>query len=858
MTSSPHNKPNTSVNVLLAELALSDVIEDGIWLRAQMPSLPPAGWKLHISSVPHELELALRRAVPILLAERVPFKCIATPALLEDLNDGRFGVTQAGKAITLYPRDESEAHRLCQKLASQLQGLRGPEVVTDTRFAPDAPVYFRYGPYDGAARIDLLGRQRRQLQLPSGELIDDPAAPDPRLPAPSLLPGTPPPDHLAFLREHYLFVQILQVSAKGTVLVGLPRSSQSRTPLLIKTARCDALCDPHGRDAVWALQREHACLQQHAPVPGIPQAGTLLHSSGHTAAALVRPYINGPTLIERWQSPNGNTPATREELARWLKQAALTVETLHADGLVVRDLSPSNLIHDGHRLFIADLELAHHVDDSTPPYRRGTRGYYDPTRPRFAPAVWQDDAYALLSLAHQLHTGVHPQWTRLGGIHSAVPVPTGTSFQAAWQSAATAKDPKEFFPAFHHLLDCSVAYPPIPDSWNWNRDEAIHTRVLALQRRCDGLPSKTLPPDQANVFTGLAGEIHVLAALQALPQLDSCLLASLAAALDASAAKLAHIPGHHFGAPGIALALLHLAHALPDPTATRDAARRHLLDIPWESATVPDHCHGLAGYLQALHLAAQCDNHPEYRARIACVEQALFDMSQLEQDCCCWPWPEGPYTGLSGARQYGYAHGAAGILAVLAARQSESPTAQRKRHLVAGLHWLAKGALEVEGVPGALWWPVSPQDDACWNAWSHGTPGVVKALSAAVAFPPARALLPAALAGLRAANNAGYCLCHGIASRLDACLDAALALGDTAPEWLAPQALADAAALAALDLAALEARERPEAGDDGVGYMKGAAGVVLTLSRFDHVLRSGGLRFPAGLAPVVQGQILAR
>lgn len=858
MTTSPHHGTPASPLNLFKELGVENIHRDGIWLRTHTASLPPAGWKIHISSVPHQFELTLQSVVPTLLAEQLPFKCIATTALLEDLNDGRFGVTQAGKAITLYPRDEAEAYRLCKKLATRLHALLGPEIITDTRFAPEAPVYFRYGPYDGATRIDALGRQRRLLQLPSGDLIDDPAGHDPRLPAPSLLPGAPPPDHLAFLREDYLFVQILQVSAKGAVLVALPQKGASREPVLIKTARRHALCDPHGRDAIWALQREHQRLRQHERLPGIPKAGELRPNPHETAAALIRPYINGPTFIERWQASDGNTTASRATLANWLKQAALTVETLHAEALILRDLSPSNLIHDGQRLNIADLELAHHEHDPSPPYRRGTRGYYDPTRPRFAPPSWRDDAYALLSLAHQLHTGVHPQWTRLGDSNTVAPVPAASSFQAAWQAAARANEAPQFFPAYHHLLDCAVPYPTPPHAWDWNRDDAIHTLAQAVQGRCSALLQKDLAPDQANFFTGLAGEIHALASLDALPQLQASLIAPLAAALDAAAAKLSHIPGLHFGAPGIGLALLQLAQVAPDPQPLLEAARRHLLDIPWQHTAVPDLCHGLAGHLQALRLASQYDHCPEYHPRIQQVGQALLGMAEWEGEACCWPWPQGPYTGLSGARQYGHAHGAAGVLAVLAALQAEEPSAQRERHLLGGFNWLAQGALEVEGVPGALWWPVSPQDDACWNAWSHGTPGVVKALSAAAALPPARDLLPGALAGLRSANNAGYCLCHGIASRLDACLDAALALGNAAPEWLAPQALADAAALAALDLPALEARERPDAGDDGIGYMKGAAGVVLTLSRFDHVLRSGGLRFPAGLAPLIQGQILAR
>jgi len=133
---------------------------------------------------------------------------------------------------------------------------------------------------------------------------------------------------------------------------------------------------------------------------------------------------------------------------------------------------------------------------------------------------------------------------------------------------------------------------------------------------------------------------------------------------------------------------------------------------------------------------------------------------------------------------------------------------------------------------GGIWWPVSRSDETCWNAWCHGTPGVVKALAAGHELDLVdSASLRAGLLGMGAANSGELCLCHGVASRLDAYADAFAAL----PSLRADAAIA-ASASADRELLA-EALHQSLAGkgllEPGKGLMTGLAGVARTLFRYD-------------------------
>lgn len=334
-----------ALNELAVNCENADLRTDTVWVRVGMDRLDPgllAGWKIHLSSVPTFLPRLLEQALPVIRAALLPFKVVRTAETLERMNDGRFGLTQVGKAMTIYPPNEEAAYRIADALSAALQGLPGPYIPSDSRFCSSAPVYFRFGAYDARFTVDNLGQELRILAHPErGDVLD--TADGEGSPAPRFLPAVSPYDHLAFLRERFLPVQMLQVSAKGAAFLAIDKKTPVGPPLFIKTAKAHTHSDLCGRDALWALEREHGLLRRLAGLPGVPNAGVYESRQGEVAA-IVRPYIEGRLWWDVWTCADARTTETRFELQAALRSLAALVRACHERGIVIRDLSPGNIV----------------------------------------------------------------------------------------------------------------------------------------------------------------------------------------------------------------------------------------------------------------------------------------------------------------------------------------------------------------------------------------------------------------------------------------------------------------------------------------------------------------------------------
>lgn len=817
-----------------------EIREEDIWLRIRMHRLVPdlrAGWKLHLSSTPSSVRFLLRAALPALHRLGLAFKVIGSIDALEELNDGHFGLTQVGKAVTVYPPDETRAAAAADMLRDLLRGFQGPSIPTDFPLFEDAPVYCRYGPFDGRFVVDALGQKRRLLAHPDfGDVIDsaDGGALPP--PEPSLLARRESPDHLAFLRERFLVLRMLHLSAKGGVFLALPLCPTARRPMIIKTARLGTNADRFGRDALWAITREHGFLRLLAGARGVPEAGELLLDGKH-GAAIVRGWLVGQTLWELWTQPDAATPESRRALAQRLAELADCVSEIHSRGVILRDLSPANILSAPGAVTILDWEMAQSTKEDFPAYRRGTPGFYEPAKSRFGVPTVVDDREALLALAFMAESGVHPALS-LTGIkgHCVTAIVCTPAFADAFRGASGCMDAGHQFDTAYSALLNTVGRPreQVFDAPDWPRLEDSlradldQTLAKVEQSGCDH--------EDVTVYSGLAGLL--LVALECGPDrlLDGVardrLIAACTRMLETSAV-VHHIPGLYFGEPGVAFAVAAVGAYLDVPRLL-NAARGVFEGCDLAAQRVPDICHGVAGFALASLGAWNATAHDFFRQCALRSGERLLALASESEQGVFWPWPEGPYGSLSGARLPGFAHGVAGaVYACL--RLYECLAAPAFRQVAEhGLDTLTRLSRPLENGEG-LWWPFSVDDETCWNAWCHGTPGIAKALARAVRVlgrSEDRELLLRALSGITSANNAGFCLCHGIASRLDAYTDAGEWLG-----ILSTAAARDAAILSALDVYALESCAHGlESSGRSRGLMTGAAGVVRTLARHTGIV----------------------
>ncbi|MEN3609787.1 lanthionine synthetase LanC family protein [Plantactinospora sp. ZYX-F-223] len=388
---------------------------DHTWLmlRPDGKVLPEHGWKLHISARPATFPALVERLVPVLLAEGCTFKLARSRRVLSRLNDGFSSPASVGKAFTLYP-DQDRVRELGIRLVDLLCGEQGPRVLSDRAIDSAAPVYYRYGPFVSSWSADPKGRLVAVIHGPNGEEFGGLATLRYRQPTWTIDPFTGERgDHDAGavrtptqLGGRYRAVVGVYESGRGNVYRAV--DERDGATVVVKQAR--AHVDEHDAvgDTRLRLRNERRILQVLDGVPGVPRfvdhfrhgVDEFLVTSDAGPRNLVDSVIlDGPYLP---RDAVGRSDA-RRDLERLAEQLAGIVLSLHSRDILIRDLTPRNIVVDSDRVTLIDFGLAHHDGVYVP---GGTPGYAPARQFRDEPPLDTDDLHALgmtlLFAAHAL------------------------------------------------------------------------------------------------------------------------------------------------------------------------------------------------------------------------------------------------------------------------------------------------------------------------------------------------------------------------------------------------------------------------------------------------------------------------
>ena len=396
------------------------VRRDGIWLGAHPPrhTLPPQGFKIHVSATASTAVDVIRRVVPLLVEDCVPFKTAADPNLLRYLNSKRAARGSSGKFMTIYP-DQEAFVSLIDEVARRTEGLEGPYILSDRRHPDSKAVFYRYGGFQRKTRPAPDGAPVHVIETPGGELVDDERTPFFRLP-PWVKDPFPadeqPPTGPVVLNGRYEVVDALAFSNAGGVYKA--RDLTTGTELVLKEARPltnDSLFGAEHVDSVSILEHEYSVLRwlehtgavvrplgffrewEHAFLAEEIAPGEALRSfRGHD-----RLYLGAyrPERVIRFS-------IVFREVATNLVES---VRRVHEAGVVLADLSPNNVFvdPDTFRVTLIDVESAHRPDDAV---RGLARTWFTPGfRPhgpfREVAVSAADDLYAV---AMCLFSMIHP------------------------------------------------------------------------------------------------------------------------------------------------------------------------------------------------------------------------------------------------------------------------------------------------------------------------------------------------------------------------------------------------------------------------------------------------------------------
>lgn len=391
-----------------------EVYLDETWVSVHKPGLhlPDQGWKFHVAARPGTLDETLDRVLPVLLALDCDFKVVRSVSVLREINSGDLDPAAVGKAITVYPRQETVVN-VGRELAAASAGLAAPQVPSDRRVRRDAPVYYRYAPFVPQYRIDVNGDHELVLIGPGGETLAGAAGPEFRCPpwatdpfrphAPR--PAAPSASGGVTLGGRYRLTSGVVRGARGNVY----RADDVTTGdhVVIKEARAYVGENTDGMDLRAHIRNERRILQALAGVGGVP--GLVDHFRHGEDEYLVLTEV-GTHDLNHHVSEHGvfadGIGRTGRDLGDLASQLAGLLDAVHARGVVVRDLSPKNVVLDADgRCTLIDFGNSRYDGEQIHGW---TPGYSVPDQHTGRPSEPADDYFALGATLYFAATGMHP------------------------------------------------------------------------------------------------------------------------------------------------------------------------------------------------------------------------------------------------------------------------------------------------------------------------------------------------------------------------------------------------------------------------------------------------------------------
>ena len=834
-----------------------DVVETDQWLMAtpDESQIPSQGWKLHVSATVASVRAVFDACFAVLRRERCPFKIARDARAVLTLTGAHVERNALGKIITVYPATDEASVRIGRALDVATRGLAGPRVLSDRPVTEGSLVHYRFGAFGGVYEVSLDGRVLPALLDPENRVVHDAREASFTPPSWARDPfpvGTEPqqPDRTSVLLNHRYRIEIaVRHASRGGVFRAT--DSHSGQSVVIKQARRHVLSDLDGTDARVRLRHEAHILRRLGDVSEVVDWIELFEVDGDLF--LVEEFVAGQTLRD-WLGDGVQRPEHARALSETvpvLTAIARLLVRLHSCGIVVGDLTPSNLIvtPDG-TVRLIDLELALETAAGPPQVRGGTPGYLAPEQASGVVGP-ETDLYALGKLFLFVLTGEEASlvatpedvdgWLRRDRRAELAPRQLWGVARSLCETEPTLRPPLarvlwtlstssvrgHVRPSPGDLVRSALEDGTPADDATLDREIEMLTARLLTDLRLDRLdPLATSDFGRTtlstNVQHGSAGVLGVLA--RAYRCTGSGGLRGPVAEVARWTARRLHVRtastpiGLFFGTGGTLWSLADAADVLDDRELGAEAVDA-ALDLPrrWP---LHDVTHGLAG--AGLALLRLWRSTADRRLLGAAEEIAEGLLSTVRRDT------HGPFwtpaadidSTFAGSRFTGYAHGLAGVTTFLQQLNAAAPAAEIE-------------ALSRESVDALLSQAIVDHDCARWAAapgaptpasisWCNGAAGVAIPLTNAVAYRtdliPILTSVGAAL--MTDARHWGIAYCHGLAGTIDALTDLATVLPD-AGAWKVRSRVVAAEAIRRQVLApqvGIAPVSRSDVTDFGMGY----------------------------------------
>ncbi|MER7013629.1 class IV lanthionine synthetase LanL [Saccharopolyspora sp. NPDC000359] len=757
-----------------AAAAGREVAVDETWVSVRSPSgsVPDQGWKLHVSARPGTLEQTVDIVLPLLLSHDCDFKVARSPEVLRELNSGDVDPATVGKAVTVYPPPD-DVVRLGGLLAEALAGMSGPRVASDRRVRPDSPVYYRYAPFRPQYRVDDNGDFELVVIGPDGTALPGAAGPEFSCPPWATDPfrptEDPTPQRATVLGGRYRLTSGVMRGPRGNVYRAVDPDGRQ---VVVKEARAHVGENVNGIDLRMQMRNERRVLQALDGVDGVPQ---LLDHFRHGEDEYLVTTDVGTRDLNRYVGEQtrffDDATGPDQDLGRLAARLAEVLAAVHERGVVVRDLSPKNVVldEDG-RCTLIDFGNSYFDGFQLHGW---TRGYSVPDQHTDRPAVPADDYFSLGATLFFAATGINPIGVDPDPVRNLERTlvcldrlhPDATGVRALIPGLMSL-DPAERTATFEDLrARRTIRRGPRPTPPDLSPDllESVlaHTvgECVAAAREVMSQPTDRGEPPKTNVYSGSAG-----LGLELLHHAEGVEAGIELARWTIGATPPTRLPAAlYFGRTGTEIFLATARRTAPD------LPRNPPVELGDERA---DHIHGLAG-IGAGHLLLHALEPDGGHLAVAdeCARRLLSGQTREAEDAV----PADPETGV--ALEAGFAHGDAGIAHFLLRYHQRTGDAAAEEAAAKRFEALADESAELIHVMRRR--PARPMA----ASWCQGMSGISSALLAAAQHWGEDRYLALAEDGARACLGLApqawvVSQCCGLAGIGEALIDLAIATDD--------------------------------------------------------------------------------
>ena len=738
------------------------------------------GWKLHLPTVPTQAISLLEVVAPLLMERGIQWKVLLTVKHLLRFSSPPSQLPQLGKFITIYPENDQIAITLAALLHEQTQQFCGPVIPSDFRYTSESLVYYRYGGFKTRYFYSPRTALRTHCIItPDGKNIADERTTRQHYPewAGNPFPTfeQPQSSRKGLFGRSLKVRSVLNQSIKGGVYV----VSDGNETFILKEARLGTCPDTLGRDMRDRLTNEFHILSRLAHLQIAPRPVDLFDADNNRY--LLMEHLPGQTL-RKYIEVQGCMGEHDSTFTRHLCESLIDlVRQCHNAGVILRDLSPNNVLvtRDGCRLI--DLELASLVSSTEQPFTGYTHGYVPLGTELMSRDTCSYDIYALGAILCFIITGVNPYLDKRTDILPRLPEILASStflkdrqFSDIAENALQLLTTREFNGQSGDIHSSREDLSSHEHDLPFAREEIVEqAKAIAqhLYEQADWEQSEQLWPfisargslfHPASFYGGASGIATYMCEVAHVSG-NVAYYDYARRIMDWVLMQHPFIPGEtppglYFGYAGVPWLLAQLAESLAENSYLERAA-----EIAHQLAALPpaqlDLSHGAAGiglmYLKLFRQTAD-RTYLTYAQRLAdfLQQQAMLD----EQ--------AGAYWQEEGRIMWGLAHGSAGIAYFLLALYSQTHAPALKELLLRVNAALSNAAVPTAHGWGLSWRKDAVDKDAPWTHWCHGASGIGTYLLPAAGILQDPGLEDVAVKAAHAVRlSTGMnlaCQCHGL------------------------------------------------------------------------------------------------